>query len=322
MDLLIVAAALLGGAVLLFFIGTARAVEPTDTDRLQDYLNDRPSPGSSPVRRRTGIAASSAGEMVQGVEKVLRSISVGERLAHALHSADLQMSVTEYLLVWLLCIFGSLAAGYALTHAWLPAALVCVIGALIPYMILRYRLTKRLRAFNDQLPNVLMQLSGSMRAGYGLLQAIDFVAREMPAPAGKEFALVLRDVKLGRATMDALEDMLDRVESEDLRLVITAMRIQAETGGNLAEILDTVSETIRERVRIKGELRSLTSQQRMAGYILAGLPVVVFLFLMLINPTYESRLFMPGPTLCIPIGAILCMVLGFLIMRRVIALEV
>lgn len=322
MDLLIVAAALLGGAVLLFFIGTARAVEPTDTDRFQDYLNERPSLSSSSVRRRTGNAAASASEMAQGVEKVLRSISVGERLAHTLHSADLQMTVTEYLLVWLLCIFGGLAAGYALTHAWLPAVSVSVIGALIPYMILRYRLMKRLRAFNDQLPNVLMQLSGSMRAGYGLLQAIDFVSREMPAPAGKEFGLVLRDIKLGRATMDALEDMLDRVESDDLQLVITAMRIQAETGGNLAEILDTVSETIRERVRIKGELRSLTSQQRMAGYILAGLPVVVFLFLMLINPTYESRLFMPGPTLCIPIGAILCMMLGFLVMRRVIALEV
>jgi tight adherence protein B len=189
-------------------------------------------------------------------------------------------------------------------------------------MFLRRRMSKRLRAFNDQLANVLMQLSGSMRAGYGLLQAIDFVARETPAPAGREFALVVRDVKLGRSTMAALTDMLERVESEDLRLVITSMRIQAETGGNLAEILDTVSETIRERVRIKGELRALTSQQRMAGYVLAALPIIVFLVLMVLNPTYESRLFAPGPTLCIPICAALSMITGFLVIRRIVALEV
>jgi tight adherence protein B len=161
-----------------------------------------------------------------------------------------------------------------------------------------------------------------MRAGYGLLQALAYVGQEIPAPAGREFSLVVRDVKLGRTTMAALDDLLDRVESDDLRLVVTAMRIQSETGGNLAEILDTVSETIRERVRIKGELRALTSQQRMAGYVLAALPVIVFFILMLLNPAYESRLFMPGPTLCIPIGAALSMLAGFLIIRRVIALEV
>ncbi len=323
MSLLLIVAALIGVAVLMFFVGLARAVEPADTNRLEEYLSDQPTLGSGPVPRRTGGGmASSAGEMAQGIDKVLRSVFVGDRLAHMLRSADLQMTILEYLLVWLLCIGGAMASGYFISHSWLPTALVGVIGALVPYMILRYRMTKRVRAFNNQLPNVLMQLSGSMRAGYGLLQAIDFVSREMPAPAGREFAVVVRDVKLGRSMMSALADLLDRVESDDLRLVITAMRIQAETGGNLAEILDTVSGTIRERVRIKGELRALTSQQRLAGYVLAGLPIIVFLILMLINPTYESRLFAPGPTLCLPIGSALSMILGFLIIRRVIALEV
>ena len=323
MPILLIVAALIGVAVLMFFIGLGRAVETSDTDRLDEYLADRPTSSSGPVPRRTGDSmSSSTGEMAQGIDKILRSISIGDRLGHMLRSADLQMTILEYLLVWLLCLAGSVALGYAISRSWLPAVLMGVIGATIPYLVLHYRMSKRVRAFNNQLPNVLLQLSGSMRAGYGLLQAIDFVAREMPAPAGREFATVVRDVKLGRSMMAALEDLLDRVESDDLRLVITAMRIQAETGGNLAEILDTVSETIRERVRIKGELRALTSQQRLAGYILAALPVIVFLILMLLNPTYESRLFMPGPTLCIPIGAALSMLLGFLIIRRVIALEV
>ncbi len=323
MPVLLIVAILIGVAVLMFFIGLARAVETPEADRLEEYLGDRASLSSGPVPRRTGGGvASSAGEMAEGIDKVLRSISMGDRLAHMLRSADLQMTILEYLLVWLLCIGGGIALGYIISRSWLPAALVGLIGAVIPYMVLRYRMTKRVRAFNNQLPNVLLQLSGSMRAGYGVLQAIDFVAHEMSAPAGREFATVVRDVKLGRTLMAALEDLLDRVESEDLRLVITAMRIQAETGGNLAEILDTVSETIRERVRIKGELRALTSQQRLAGYVLAALPIIVFLVLMLLNPTYEARLFAPGPTLCIPIGAALSMMAGFLVIRRIIALEV
>ncbi len=323
MEMLLVVAALVAVAVLMFFVGLARAVEPSEVDRLEDYLGDRARPSSGAVSRRTGSGmTSSAGEMAQGLEKVLRSITLGDQLARMLRSADLQMTIVEYLLIWLLSISALTILGYFLSHSLLPTILFGLIGALIPYIILRQRATKRLRAFNDQLSNVLMQLSGSMRAGYGLLQALAFVAQEIPAPAGQEFGLVVRDVKLGRTTMDALANLLDRVESEDLRLVVTAMRIQSETGGNLAEILDTVSETIRERVRIKGELRALTSQQRMAGYVLAALPFIVFFVLMLLNPTYEARLLMPGPTLCIPIGALFSMILGFLIIRRIVALEV
>ena len=322
MGMLVVVAALVGVAVLLFLIGLARAVEPSEADRLEEYLRDQQTSGSGSAQRGAGGMTSSAGEMAQGIDKVLRSISLGNQLAHMLRSADLQMTVAEYLLVWLLCIAAASVLGYLVSHSVLPTVLTGLIGALIPYIVLRNRAAKRVRAFNSQLPNVLMQLSGSMRAGYGLLQALAYVAQEIPAPAGREFGKVVRDVKLGRTTMTALEDLLERVESDDLRLVVTAMRIQVETGGNLAEILDTVSETIRERVRIKGELRALTSQQRMAGYVLAALPVVVFFCLMALNPAYESRLFMPGPTLCIPIGAALMMLVGFLIIRRIIALEV
>jgi tight adherence protein B len=322
MEILVVVAALVGVAVLMFFIGLARAVDTSEADRLEEYLRDRPTPGSGASRGAGGGMASSAGEMAQGIDKVLRSVSLGNKLAHMLRSADLQWTVAEYLLIWLLCIAAMSVLGYVISHSVLPAVLIGLIGALIPYIVLRSRMTKRLRAFNSQLPNVLMQLSGSMRAGYGLMQALAYVAQEIPAPAGREFGTVVRDVKLGRTLMTALEELLFRVESDDLRLVVTAMRIQAETGGNLAEILDTVSETIRERVRIKGELRALTSQQRMAGYVLAALPIVVFFCLMALNPAYESRLFVPGPTLCIPIGAALMMMVGFLVIRRIISLDV
>lgn len=307
-------------AILAIFIGLGRAIEVPSSSRLEDYLSDQlPGQGSAAIRSRR---LSGAGDLVLGVDKLVRSGSAGENLARLLRQADLQVTTTEFLALWLSAIAVGLIAGVVLTHQWLPAVLLGLLGVIAPYLLLRSRQTARLRAFNDQLHTVLMQLSGSMRAGYGLQQAIDFVSHEMPAPAGKEFAQVLRDIRLGQATMDALESMTERVPSDDLRLIVTAIRIHYEVGGNLAEILENVSETIRERVRIKGELRALTAQQRMAGYVLAALPIIVFLVLMVLNPSYESRLFSPGPTLCIPIGAFVMMVSGFLIIRRLIQLEV
>ncbi len=307
-------------AILAIFVGLGRAIEVPASNRLEDYLSDQlPGRGTlSAVRARR----SSAGDLVLGVDKLVRSASAGEKLASLLRQADLQVTTTEYLALWLAAIALGLIAGILLTNQWIAAILCGLIGVIVPYLLLRTRQSARLRDFNNQLHTVLMQLSGSMRAGYGLQQAIDFVAHEMPAPAGKEFTQVLRDIRLGQATMDALESMTERVPSDDLRLIVTAIRIHYEVGGNLAEILENVSETIRERVRIKGELRALTAQQRMAGYVLAALPIIVFLLLMVLNPSYESRLFMPGPTLCIPIGAIVMMVSGFLIIRRLIQLEV
>ncbi len=318
MDATMLVGLLIGLAVLAIFAGLARSIEPSRAERLEDFLGDqvrRPAPAARGL-------SSSASDLVQGVDKIVRSVSVGEQLAQLLRQADVQTTVTEFLAIWLFCVGGGALAGYALSGNALAAVLTGLLGAILPYLILRSRQSNRLRAFNGQLQTVLMQLSGSMRAGYGLQQAIDFVAHEMPAPAGKEFATVIRDIRLGRTTMDALEDMLDRVPSDDLQLIVTAIRIHYEVGGNLAEILENVSETIRERVRIKGELRALTAQQRLAGYVLGALPIIVFMILMLLNPAYEARLFSPGPTLCIPIGALIMMLSGLLVIRRVVALEV
>lgn len=320
MELPLIVGLLITLAVLAIFVGVGRALEPSGTNRLEEYVGDQ-SAHAARARRSSKLGAS-AGELVQGFDKILRSVSAAERLAHGLRRAGLQLTVTEFLLIWLLSIVGATIAGFAISGSVLPAVMIGLFGALLPYLFLQYRQGARLRAFNNQLGNVLMQMSGSLRAGYAMLQAIDFVGRELPAPAGPEFAQVVREVKLGRSQMQALDDLAERIGSDDLMLIVTAVRIQHETGGNLAEILETVGETIRERVRIKGELRSLTAQQRYSGYALAVLPVIVFFVLMLINPTYEARLFAPGPTLCIPIGAIFSMLMGFLAIRRIVSIEV
>jgi tight adherence protein B len=151
---------------------------------------------------------------------------------------------------------------------------------------------------------------------------VEWVSRQLPAPAGNEFDRVMREVQLGIGLMDALENMVRRIPSDDLALIVTAIKIQYEVGGSLAEILETVAHTIRERVRIMREINVLTSQQRYSGYVLIIMPIALAVFLVLTNPEYEMRLFEPGATLCIPIGAAVLMVMGYFIMRRIIDIEV
>jgi len=317
MDFSLIVGALIGLAITVVFIGVGRALERVGVDRLQEYIDVRSTQAHS-----TSRLARSVGELSQGFDKVIRSIAVFDWLAHGLQRADLRLTVTEYLFFWLLVTATAVAAGRVISGNWLPAVVAGLFGALMPHFFLRFRQGSRLHAFDSQLGNILLQLSGSMRAGYGLLQAIDFVSHEMPPPVGPEFGQVVRDVKLGRSVMAALDDLTERVGSDDLTLIVTSIHIHHETGGNLTEILETVAGTIRERVRIKGELRSLTAQQRYSGYVLAALPILMFFVLMLINPQYESRLFQPGPTLCIPIGSMASMLVGFLAIRRIVAIEV
>jgi tight adherence protein B len=199
---------------------------------------------------------------------------------------------------------------------------MAAVGLFLPTIYVRSRQTRRLRKFDSQLPDVLDHLQGSLRAGYGLLQAVEWVSRQLPDPAGLEFDRVIREVQLGRGLMEALESMVRRIPSDDLSLIVTAIKIQYEVGGSLAEILEIVSHTIRERVRIMREINVLTSQQRYSGYVLMIMPIALAIFLIIINPEYEMRLFEPGPTLCIPIGAAVLMFLGYIIMRRIVDIEV
>ena len=316
MVLPIIVGTLISLAIVLVFFGIGRALERVGADRLEEYVGDRTK------SRPQSSLSSSVGDVTQGFDKIFRSLAIFDRLAHSLRRADLTLTVTEYLFFWLLVVAAASVAGYVISRSPLPAIMCGLMGALIPFVFLRFRQGSRLHAFDRQLGNVLMQLSGSMRSGYGLLQAVDFVGHEMPPPVGPEFAQVVRDVKLGRSILVALDDLAERVGSQDLSLIVLAIHIHHETGGNLAEILETVAETIRERVRIKGELRTLTAQQRYSGYVLAALPILMFFVLMLINPQYESNLFKPGPTLCIPIGALVSMAVGFIAIRQIVQIEV
>jgi len=208
----------------------------------------------------------------------------------------------------------------------IPFALLGVIaGLFIPGIYVRSRQGARLHTFENQLPDLINLTVNSLRAGYSVMQALEAVAKEMPAPISQEIRRVVQEMQLGVPLEPALESLLRRMPSADLKLMVTAMNIQREVGGNLAEILDTISFTIRERIRIKGEIRVLTSQQRFTGYLVAAIPFALGIFLYFINRKYIMTFFSPQTRGCgIPmlILGLLMILGGFFAVQKVAAIEV
>jgi tight adherence protein B len=192
----------------------------------------------------------------------------------------------------------------------------------LPLLYARWRQGRRQRAFTAQLPDVLTLLVGGLRAGHGLSQSLETVVQQVLPPASTEFSRVMRAVELGLPVQKALGDMAHRVGVDDLDLVVTAINVQYEMGGNLAETLDVIADTVRDRIRILREIRVLTAQQRYTGRILAVLPLVVGFGLFVLNPGYMGRLFEPGWIRALPAAALLMQIAGFLVIQRIVDIEV
>jgi tight adherence protein B len=181
---------------------------------------------------------------------------------------------------------------------------------------------QRLRKFNDQLGDTINLLVNSLRSGYSMPQAMETVAGDMPPPISEEFRRVGIEISLGVSLEQALDNMLRRVNSPDLDLLITAIGVQHEVGGNLAEILEIISHTIRERVRIHGEIKTLTAQGEITGYVLSGLPFALTGVLFLMNREYMMRMFTTPCGWIMSGVAITIIVLGFVVMKKVVQVEV
>ncbi|MAS36162.1 MAG: secretion system protein [Anaerolineaceae bacterium] len=207
--------------------------------------------------------------------------------------ADIKLTVAEYAAIHIISMIGFFVVGYfVLFGQQLVMGIVSgFVGFFAPRIYVARQTSKRLIDFEQQLPDTLSLWVNALRSGYSVLQAMEAISRDAPEPTGTEFKRVVQEVSIGIDTDDAMQHMLDRVESEDLDLVVTAVNIQREVGGNLAEILEIISHVIRERIKLKGEIRVLTAQGRITGYLISGLPILLALFLYAINPTYMANLF-------------------------------
>ncbi|MEA3407626.1 MAG: type II secretion system F family protein [Chloroflexota bacterium] len=314
------AALLVGGlialAVMLGFVGFWRlttAIDPVES-RVREY-------GREMDLVRGEGEEGGEGRMGAKFTRLLMRLSLGTRLAEALSRADLPFTATEFVFVMV----GAAALGFAiglLRVGLLMGLVLGAIGGFLPLVYLRMAQGRRQRAFTTQLPDMLTLLVGGLRAGHGLSQALQTLADQMPPPTSTEVERVLRAVRLGVPMDRALTDMAERVGTEDARLMVTAIIIQRESGGNLAETLDTISDTLRDRVRVHRELMTLTAQQRLSGIVLAVIPVALAMIIFMINPTFFQPFFEPGWPRLLPAAAVVMEIVGYLIIRRILDIEV
>jgi tight adherence protein B len=258
-------------------------------------------------------------------KRVEASIS-GRTFAAALQTdlvrANLKLTVGEFLILQIAfaLVIGMLA--WLISGALFVGSVFGALGWFVPKIWLGRRQTARLKAFNDQLADTIALMGNSLRSGLSLVQSMEMISREAEQPISDEFQRVVREIGLGVGPQDALLHLVRRVNSDDLELLVTAILVQFEIGGNLSRILDSIASTIRERVKLMGEIRTMSAQGRMAGYVLSGLPVAIGGLLMLIAPSYMGALFTPGPWLVLPVGAFMGVVMGSLVIRKLVAIEV
>ncbi len=313
---------LVGGGILilillLFYIFGGEEEEVAE--RLERYAAPR-TPTDRAPSRPSGPRPSPLGA---AVDRAIAGRGFAEDLRIQLARADLKLTPGEFLILQILsALFGLFVAQQI--FGLLPlATLGLIFGIFAPRLYVAWRQRRRLQAFNAQLGDAINLMVNGLRAGYSILQAMEAVARELPPPISTEFDRVVKEQQLGLSLDHALNNMLRRVHSDDLEMLVTAILIHREVGGNLAEILDTISFTIRERVRIKGEIRVLTAQQSYSGYILLFLPIVLSLILFGINRDYMLNFFNSGILGYFMIACTAVMMLiGYFVIQRIVRIEV
>ncbi len=317
-------------ALVMLAIGvvvSVRSNRSVANERLEQILQDT----SMEEEDIEAMIANDDSPLVDWLDKQVQGTSWSERTAKKLAQADLKMKPGEYLgLILVCCVFLGLVFFFIGGQSVIGIIIGVVVGFFVPRVYLNRAHDKRLTTFDSQLPDMLNLMTNGIRAGYSTMQAMEAVSREMPPPICDEFHRVVQEMRLGVAMEDALDNLLRRIPSDDLDLVVTAINVQREVGGNLAEMLETISETIRERIRIKGEIKTLTTQVMYSGKFLAVMPLLVIGALFLLNRDYMMQFLLPEnnnlfglPCGYISLGIVAIMIsIGYFVMTKIADIEV
>ena len=236
--------------------------------------------------------------------------------------ANVMMRAEEFIGLIILVAVAVYVVVFLLSGSAIMGILASAVSLFFPGMIVNIKKKRRSAVMTNQLPEALNIISSGLRAGFSFPQALSVVNREMEGPLTQEFSRVLRENRLGKPMDDALNDLLARIENDDLDMLITALMIQRQVGGNLAEVLDNISHTIRERVRIKGEIRSLTAEGKLSAIIIGILPVGVALLLSIINPGYISLLIEETVGWILIGAAVIMQIVGFIITWKIVDIDI
>lgn len=246
---------------------------------------------------------------------------IGLLVDRKLEEADVLLRGGEFVVIVIACALTSSFVSFTITLNPAGSIILGLTAALIPFAALNAARNKRLSNFNAQICDALTIMANSLRSGFSFLQSMDMVRKELPDPVKKEFTRTLKEINLGTPTEEALENLAKRVNSEDLDLVITAVLIQRQVGGNLSEVLDNIAETIRDRIRIKREIRTLTAQGRISGLIIGLLPLILGGFMMVVKPSYIMQLFSSRAGLTMMMLAIMGEFTGMLIIKKIVDIK-
>ena len=260
-------------------LGTLAAQNPYEPIVAPEELEDQGSRNNRQITRR--------------LDKALESRTFGKKWRIQLSRADLRLTVGEFFASQFLAMASFFAIAYFVVFRAdiIPSILAGALGFFFPRIMVGRRISKRLILFENQLADTLALWVNALRSGYSVPQAMEAIGRDSPDPTRNEFRRVVQEMQLSISVSESLNHMLERVESEDLDLVVTAVNIQREVGGNLSEILDVIQNVVRERVKLKGEIRVMTAQGRYTGYLISFLPIGLGFLLRFLNPAYMNQMF-------------------------------
>jgi tight adherence protein B len=307
---------IVGVGLVLSLLAAARA--GTEGSRLQQLV----AAGPQKAPAAPGAPQAARLDTMPTVTKLLGGGHLTERLLDELTEAGMVIRPSEFIGIMAGVVIVTQIAAILVYRTLLGHVLFGLIGVAVPVLVLMSKQQKRRAAFESQIPNALLLIASSLRSGFSFPRAMQMIAQEMPPPISQEFQRVLDETNVGRSLQDALGDVVKRVQSYDFDLVVTAVLIQLSVGGNLADVLEAISATIRERVQIMGEMRSLTVEGKLSGIIMLLLPIFLGLALSVMNPDYMSVMFEePLGRLMLGVGAVF-QVLGALVIKKMLVLDI
>lgn len=303
-----------GLLLMLLSIRSRSREDHTLTERMNYFAGVRPeqqqAKGASPREMLV--------HLVESISSGLGRIQKGQKLELLMQQADWPLHGTEFeaiLLLW------GLLVGFITFLVTLKGSMFfigAIMAILLGFLLLALRIRRRRKKFTNQLGDMLTMVANALRAGFSFMQAFELISREMDAPMGKEVRLVVNEVNLGNTLETALDNMQKRVASPDFELVVTAVLIQRQVGGDLAQILDTISDTIQERIRMRREVMTLTAQGRLSGWVLAAVPFALSVIIYIVNPGYLKPLIESDIGHMFIIGAIIMEIIGFIIIQSIV----
>lgn len=292
-----------------------------EENKINDRLNQMRPENEKKKRKKQKTGEKATSQFLEEAKAKLEKRTWIKNLELELQKADLPMKGSEMAMVMVLFSGFGILLGLVV-WGFLGLLFGGLIGYLLPMIFIRIKQRKRLALFNQQINDCLTLISNSLKAGFSFFQAVDLVSKEMQAPIAREFGRVLKEINLGASTEEALIDMVERVGSDDLDMVIQAVLIQRQVGGNLAEVLDTISHTIRERIRIQAEIKTLTAQGRMSGVIIGLLPVGLGIMMTMMNPSYFELLWTTTLGKVMIGMAVLLEIIGGLVIQKIVNIRI